>query len=596
MTTPRIYNIIRQTRLVPSEQLDEVFEETFSSFFASSDISETLSDSKTSALTSSLLTAENLNKFEEFLLSRLLERNFLNTWQIEQLRLGRSSFYLGGYRIVDLLGKGGFGRVFLGRSPDIPSNTDRHGIKFKGDVAIKVLPIQNARPEAIGLFLRECELSKLLDHPNIIKCYSFAKDASVHYSISEYVNGGNVRQLLSRNIDESGFMEYRVACYIVSEVARGLHYLHSQGIVHRDVKPANVLLMKSGEVKLGDFGLSCPIRKTDNYAPCSVLGKHIDDWERENAPLYFGSYAKRLGKIQQPQGTPDYLSPEQIENPAFPKASWDVYSLGCFLYLLLTNITPFASHINMGVAERAFAHQKGASPEEPCNLNPAIPRKLSDLTMAMLGHAPSNSSILEVDSAKQVKDFLKQWVEKEEITTFIKLQLTRSDDFWSKEKLRVCFIDRPYRKQDAQSSATSTKAVHLFNNRMTSAPSSSEKVGIVDYTALLEGRIDFSSLKKRDDSPHNQPTLSPVLDKTASSRRLETEKSAKSSLSVQVEKEVSRRFRDVRTNSKKEREEIASELSIERTENFNKKLIKYVLFPILGLVVIALVVMIVRLF
>ncbi len=593
MAISPVYNIIQHSQLVPADQLDEVFEEVFSTFCASCncfdaiDASHNLSGTEISSL---LCTPENLKIFEDLLLTRLKERNLLNTWQIDQLRLGHSSFQLGGYRIIDLLGKGGFGKVFLGRSLDIPSNIDRHGVKFKGDVAIKVLPLQT-KPESIGLFLRECELTKRLDHPNIIKCYSSSKDASVHYSISEYVNGGNVRQLLARNVEESGYMEYRVACYIVSEVAKGLQYLHSQGIVHRDVKPANVLLMKSGEVKIGDFGLSCSIRNTENYDPCSSLGKLLEDWERENSPLYFGSYAKRLAKIQQPQGTPDYLSPEQVENSVFPKASWDVYSLGCFLYLLLTNITPFSSQINQKASDKVFAHQKGAAPEEPCNINSAIPRKLSDFTLAMLNHAPPTSSVDCVESAKQVVSFLKQWVEEEEIATFIKLQLTRSDNFWSKEKLQTCFIDRPYRKRDAQSKDLSSGFHQQYKRKQNNSPNS-ENSGI-DYSALLEGRIDFSSLTKRNNPSDSRSALSKTNKKNISTNSSSSSQNVCSPL-FKKKKEIT-----VSTRNKKQSEnegvELASERSIEKTEDFNKKLIKYALFPILGLIVIAIVVVLVKL-
>lgn len=600
MTLPRVYRIIKRTQLVPSERLEEVFDEAFTEYCSTLNVLEPpseLHNVERDAKSSSQLTPEQLKQFEELFLSMLLERELLNPWQTEQLRRGGSSFQLGGYRIIDLLGKGGFGKVFLGRSPDLPSNIDRNGVKFKGDVAIKILPIRSATPEAIGLFLRECELSKRLEHPNIIKCYSNSKDASIHYSISEYVNGGNVRQLLARCKDESGEMDYRVACYIVSEVAQGLHYLHRNGIVHRDIKPANVLLMKSGEVKIGDFGLSCPIRSPENYAPCSSLGKFIDDWERENAPLYFGSYAKRLEKVQQPQGTPDYLSPEQIDSPAFPKETWDLYSLGCFLYLLLTNITPFSTQVNVDASDKAYAHQKGASPEEPYNLNPAVPRKLSDITMALLDHAPLNASVQHVESAKQVIELLKPWVEKEEIGIFFKLQLTRSDNFWSPEKLRACFIDRPYKKQESETSDSATLADFSSKTKRDASHSSD---ATIDYAALLGDRIDFSSLKKKDDLPEEKPHSSQT-----SSKRLETNAPIRRQASAETSSKSLRAKKENATNSAHKTRKASkntkegydtSEEEIKKIERINEKLIKYALFPLLGLVVIALIIVLVLLF
>ena len=120
---------------------------------------------------SGLLTQESRRQFETRFLEKLLERKAINHWQAAQLAAGRSTFKLGGYRIVDQLGQGGYGRVFLGRKPEITSNVDKTGVKFKDDVAIKVLPIKIASKEAIGRFIRECEISKRLNHPNVIRAH-----------------------------------------------------------------------------------------------------------------------------------------------------------------------------------------------------------------------------------------------------------------------------------------------------------------------------------------------------------------------------------------------------------------------------------------
>ena len=137
---------------------------------------------------SNFLTTDSSTQFDELLLQNLVERGLLNGWQAEKLLAGVSVFRLGGYKIVDFLGKGGCGHVFLGRDPAILNNTGKTGVKYKGDVAIKVLPISRTSPERVGLFLREFEIASRLEHPNVLHCQSVANQRSIYYSISDYVN------------------------------------------------------------------------------------------------------------------------------------------------------------------------------------------------------------------------------------------------------------------------------------------------------------------------------------------------------------------------------------------------------------------------
>ena len=116
MTLPRVYRIIKRTQLVPSERLEEVFDEAFTEYCSTLNVLEPpseLHNVEKDAKSSSQLTPEQLKQFEELFLSMLLERELLNPWQTEQLRRGGSSFQLGGYRIIDLLGKGGFERLLV---------------------------------------------------------------------------------------------------------------------------------------------------------------------------------------------------------------------------------------------------------------------------------------------------------------------------------------------------------------------------------------------------------------------------------------------------------------------------------------------------
>lgn len=444
-----LYERIQQARLVPEIKLEEVFQEAFLEMCVKLDIpsfpsslSPLATQSKVIDDTPNLLSSENLQQFEELLLTKLLKYGLINEWQNTQLRDGRSTFQLGGFRIIDILGQGGYGCVFLGRNPKITSNVGQTGIKFKGDVAIKVLPIKSATPKSIGKFIRECNISKQLNHPNLLYCYHFAKDSAVHYCILEYADGGDARKLLDKYVKQGSHLNHRVTCYIILEIAKGLLYLHQQGLVHRDVKPSNILLMKTGEIKLGDFGLLSPIHKFSKDGSFSPLEKFIDEWERENSTLYFGSYVEQCKEMSQVQGTPDYLSPDQISNPSLPTPGWDVYSLGCTLYFMLTCSVPYPSS---SPKDALVARFRSPPPPEPCEIDNTIPKKLSDITMAMIHKAPSQSYITEINAVKQVIELLQPWVDMREISTFITWQLTNKDNFWEKEKLEICFKERPYR-------------------------------------------------------------------------------------------------------------------------------------------------------
>ncbi len=547
---------------------------------------------------SDLLTQESRRQFETRFLEKLLERKAINHWQATQLAAGRSTFKLGGYRIVDQLGQGGYGRVFLGRKPEITSNVDKTGVKFKDDVAIKVLPIKIASKEAIGRFIRECEISKRLNHPNVIRYYQFAKEKSIHYCISEYVNGGDARKLLAQFLRSGSRINYRIVCYIISEVAKGLDYIHHQGLVHRDVKPGNILLMKSGEVKLGDFGLSIPIRNFSKSATFSPLGEFVNEWERENADQYFESYEKLTKRMRQVQGTPDYLSPDQIRTPAFPEPSWDIYSLGCSLYFMLTGIVPYPSS---GSLEALVARMQSGAPPEPREFDFAIPSKLSNLTMAMIQKAPSNYPYDKINTAKQVYELLQPWVDKEEVSSFITWKLSNEDNFWSQEKLQACFVDRQFKPLAAtEESPVNQYLTHLkYKSGQDSSNGASQHEAAPNLASIIESRVDLSSLKKADSKTDSVDRKKKSVNNNASAVKRSSEVrstnmgSFPSSSFTKTQQTSARPVKREKTVKKREKDFV---LEIQNAEELNRKLIKYVLFPLLGLVSIAILLIIVKLF
>jgi eukaryotic-like serine/threonine-protein kinase len=276
------------------------------------------------------------------LADRLVETGLLNLWQAKQLLDGRTKFNLGPYLIIDSIGQGGMGQVFKAqRGPTGPI------------VAVKVLPRHKSTPEAIANFAREIRSLKSLDHPKLVSALDAGEDGNVHYLVTEYVPGMDLRKLVRQN----GPLSAAAAASIISQVAEGLEYAHSQGIIHRDVTPGNVLVSPNGDAKLSDLGLAGP----------------LDDPAESDS---------RRGKIV---GTADYLSPDQIHDPWSPTPAWDIYSLGCTLYYAVTGKVPFPGGTT---ADKARAHCE-LRPLDPRRLNSRLSAEFVDVMADMMAKEPS---------------------------------------------------------------------------------------------------------------------------------------------------------------------------------------------------------------
>jgi predicted Ser/Thr protein kinase len=201
--------------------------------------------------------------------------------------------------ILELLGQGGMGIVYKARQPHL----DRL-------VALKILPIDAAVGELVAdRFRREARTLARLTHPNIVAIYDFGETNGIFYLVMEYVDGANLREL-----ERSGQLGPVEALKIVPAICDALQYAHDQGIVHRDVKPENVLLDKQGRVKIADFGLA------------KILGRPAPELA--------------LTRVRQVMGTPNYMAPEQIEHPLEVDHRADIYSLGVVIYEMLTGELP----------------------------------------------------------------------------------------------------------------------------------------------------------------------------------------------------------------------------------------------------------------
>lgn len=451
MFSTSLHDRLKQSELIPEEKLARIFQKVCDDFQkiqqnqdgASSSLAADLStlDSTDFALNLPDLAEPNdaprLDSFETFFLAELEREEAINAWQAEQLRRGRARFSLGAYRIVDFLGRGGYGNVFLGRLRSNESNRDRAFPRFTNDVAVKVLPLSSASASAQAKFLYEIDVAKRLKHKNLVRLLDASKDASVHYAVYEYVDGGDARGLLNR----FERLPFRVAAYIVSETAKALVHLHSLGVVHRDVKPGNILLMKNGEVKLADFGFISPIVPFSSNARFSPLGAILANWEIDAAESFASDSTASTGeKIikRKIKGTPDYLAPDQISNPDEPSPLWDVYSLGCAFYFMLTGVVPYPSDDSR---DKLTAHLRSSVPPEPASFDPSIPLEISQLTMRMLERDPKR----RVASAQEVVDALAHWIPAfsselsnvDLVSSIVKRDA--NDNFWAKENLLAVF-------------------------------------------------------------------------------------------------------------------------------------------------------------
>ena len=293
------------------------------------------------------------------LAERLVEMNVLNAWQAKQLLDGRTKFDLNQYRIVDSLGQGGMGQVFKAHD----SATGRI-------VAVKVLPLDKSTPEAIANFDREIRMLASMDHPRLVAALAGERDGKVHFLVTEYVPGLDLRKLVRRE----GPLGMTAAANIIYQAAEGLEYAHNQGVIHRDVKPGNVLVTPEGEAKLSDLGLAGPLEGGQESDP-------------------------RFGKIV---GTADYLSPDQINSPWSPTPAWDIYALGCTLYYAVTGKVPFPGGTT---SDKAMAHCK-LRPLDPRRLNPRLTAEFVDMMADMM----AKDATQRIPSAAAVKERLQPWL------------------------------------------------------------------------------------------------------------------------------------------------------------------------------------------
>ncbi|TFV63571.1 UNVERIFIED_ORG: Stk1 family PASTA domain-containing Ser/Thr kinase [Bacillus sp. AZ43] len=251
------------------------------------------------------------------------------------------------YEIGGVLGRGGMAEVHRGRD-----------LRLGREVAVKVLRSDLARDPSFQVrFRREAQASASLNHPAIVAVYDTGEDrtstGATPYIVMEYVEGETLRDVLRRE----GRLSPERAMSLSADICGALDFSHRNGIVHRDVKPGNVMITPQGSVKVMDFGIARAV--SDSAATMTSTAAVI--------------------------GTAQYLSPEQARGESVDARS-DVYSLGCLLYELVTGAPPFTGDSPVSVA---YQHVR-EDPRLPSSINPAIPPELDAILLKAMSKNPAN--------------------------------------------------------------------------------------------------------------------------------------------------------------------------------------------------------------
>ena len=302
----------------------------------------------------------SLNDLSDDVLSeQLIKLGYLNPWQAEQLRHGRTKFTLGPYRILDAIGHGGMGYVFKGE----------HFLLGRIE-AIKVLPKTQMDPRSIEAFRREIRAQALLDHPNLVRLSFADKEGETYFLVTEFIPGSDLRRLVRHH----GPLTEQQATLVISQGAEALAYAHERGLVHRDVKPGNLLVTPEGLTKLTDLGLAS---FSSDAAPAATGGpRHI-------------------------VGTPDFIAPEAIANPGEVRRSCDIYSLGCTLYYAVTGKVPYPG----GSTRDKLRRHLDEAPLTPLRFTPNLDPALAELIAQMMHKRPEE----RIGSAAEVVERLRRW-------------------------------------------------------------------------------------------------------------------------------------------------------------------------------------------
>jgi serine/threonine protein kinase len=296
------------------------------------------------------------------LAKNLVRKGTLTRWQAGQLLAGRSKCTVGKYKLLELLGRGGMGSVYLGEH-----------VMMNRRVALKIIPRHIGKdPAGLERFLAEARIIASLDHPNVVQAYSVDNEGDQYYLVMEYVEGLD----LARLVEAEGPLDCASAVDYIRQAADGLAHAHARNMVHCDIKPSNLIVNPQGVVKILDMGLARLMSQEKLGGNASEIDERI------------------LGSV-------DYMSPEQALHTADFNHRADIYSLGCTLYFLLTGHAPFPEGT---LPERILKHQT-QEPQSISSQRSDVPQSLIEICQKMMSKRPS----ARYQTADELSQVLAAW-------------------------------------------------------------------------------------------------------------------------------------------------------------------------------------------
>lgn len=282
------------------------------------------------------------------------------------------------YEILELIGRGGMGDVYKAQ----------HRVMNRV-VALKIIKPELVRNEAaVARFQREVQAAARLDHGRIVTAHDAEQAGNLHYLVMEFVEGVNLDEV----IRDRGALPVAEACNYVQQAAEGLQHAHEHGMVHRDIKPHNLMLSPDGQVRILDFGLAgIATESVLNDADAPVAGEK-------------GATSRHLTIAGSVMGTPDYIAPEQARDAHSADIRADIYSLGCTLYCLLAGEPP---HKSDSVVEKLKAHAE-TEPEAIESIRVDVPEELAEVVRRMMSRNPRD----RFQTPAEVADALARFVDK----------------------------------------------------------------------------------------------------------------------------------------------------------------------------------------
>ncbi|HVN49795.1 MAG TPA: Stk1 family PASTA domain-containing Ser/Thr kinase [Acidimicrobiales bacterium] len=264
------------------------------------------------------------------------------------------------YEMHRHLARGGMSDVYLAKD-----------LLLDRPVAVKVLFPEYARdPTFVERFRREAQAAANLNHPNIVAVYDWGQQSGTYFIVMEYVEGRSLSDIVHRE----GPLHPRRAAEIAADVAAALGFAHRNGVVHRDIKPGNILIAPSGQVKVADFGI---------------------------AQAVVGGSEANLTQAGAVMGTATYFSPEQAQGKAVDPRS-DLYSLGCVLYEMLTTRPPFSGDTPVAIA---YKHVQEPAPL-PSSTGVAVPPALEAIVAQLMAKDPANRYASAEDLRADLRNYL----------------------------------------------------------------------------------------------------------------------------------------------------------------------------------------------